>query len=260
MKRISVTGIVLVIVSIIYVSTVWCSEQQGPGQSASGSSDTGKKASAGMMSSKKAEKMDKMHEMMGKMVDKSVQEKMTSMSEELCEKKEAGINKRAQYHQRGGIGAYALMGPFHEWMRCLMCRQASLDLTSGQKENLDDALTGHLMFAIRTRAEARALQLDLKHELRKQPLDLQAIETLVRKLTEQEFKLLIEGIKLYNEVLGILTVDQRAKVEELIGSPFPPFWEEMPPRPCPRSLRSGPSKSSSEKGVQEKQRHGGPHS
>ena len=204
--------------------------------------------------------MDKMHEMMGKMVDKSVQEKMTSMSEELCEKKEAGINKRAQYHQRGGIGAYALMGPFHEWMRCLMCRQASLDLTSGQKENLDDALTGHLMFAIRTRAEARALQLDLKHELRKQPLDLQAIETLVRELTEQEFKLLIEGIKLYNEVLGILTVDQRAKVEELIGSPFPPFWEEMPPRPCPRSLRSGPSKSSSEKGVQEKQRHGGPHS
>lgn len=259
MKRISVTGIALVIVSIIWVSTVWCSEQQGPGQSPSGPSNTEKTASAGMMSSKKTEKMDKMHEMMGKMVDKAVQEKIASMKEELGEKKEINIDKGFKYHQKGRIGAHALMGPFHEWMRCLMCRQPSLALTSGQKENLDEALTKHLMSAIRARAEARALQLDLKHGLRKQPLDLQAIETLVRKLTEQRFKLLMEGVKLYNEVLGILTADQRAKAEELIGSPFPPSWEEMPPRPCPKSLLSGPSKSSSKKGDQRKQRHEGHH-
>ena len=227
MKRISVTGIVLVIVSVIYVSTVWCSEQQGPGQSASGASDTGKKASAGMMSSKKTEKMDKMHEMMGKMVDKAVQEKMMSMREEFREKKEAGINKGAQYHQKGGIGAYALMRPFHQWMAGLMCRQGSLNLTAGQKEDLDNALTGHLKAAIRGRAEARALQIDLKYSLRKEPLDLPSIEKQVQKLTEQEASLMMEGIKLYKEVLGILNAAQRAQVEETIGSPFSPPWKDM---------------------------------
>ncbi|MCF8084055.1 MAG: periplasmic heavy metal sensor [Deltaproteobacteria bacterium] len=259
MKRFSVTGIVLVIVSIIYVSTVWCSEQQGPGQSASGSSDTGKKASAGMMSPKKTEKMDKMHEMVGKMVDKAVQEKMMSMREEFCEKKEAGINKGAQYHQKGGIGAYALMRPFHQWMACLMCRQESLNLTAGQKEDLDNALTGHLKAAIRARAEARALQIDLKHSLRKEPLDLPSMEKQVQKLIEQETSLMMEGIKLYKEVLGVLNAAQRAQVEETIGSPFPPPWKDMPQGLCGGEGPAEYFKSSRKTEEREKKMHGAHH-
>ncbi|MFW6373625.1 MAG: hypothetical protein ACOC3W_07995, partial [Thermodesulfobacteriota bacterium] len=38
-----------------------------------------------------------------------------------------------------------------------------------------------------------------------------------------------EGIRLYSDLLNMLTDQQKAKVEEIIGTPFPAPWEKMFP-------------------------------
>ncbi|MCF8143551.1 MAG: periplasmic heavy metal sensor [Deltaproteobacteria bacterium] len=231
MKRRGLTGIISMIVTIIWASTVWCAEPRDSDHaSSSTASDTEARESEGMMSSMKGDKM-KMHQMMGDMIDKRLEKRMDGIMAEMLQKKMSEKDGRLMHGGKRGIGEHALMEPFHRWMGCLMSRWEVLDLSPEQKGAMDDALTRHLMAAIRFRAEARALGISLKHALRKDPLDLQSIENLVRKLTDQEFALLMEGIRLYEEVLGILTSAQREKIEEIIGSPFPPPWKDMTPGP-----------------------------
>jgi len=230
MKKRRFTGIVSVIVALLWTSMLWCAEQpasEDTSSSTASSSDEGTGAMGGMK-----EKMDSgMHKMMSEKIDKMIKERMAEMRAESPHGKE----KRA-------IGAYAIMGPFHEWIGCLMTERSILELRPDQKDQMDDLLTRHLMAAVRGRAEARALQMELKHALRKETVDLQAIEPLLRKITDQEFELLKEGIQLYKEVIGILTAGQREKMEEMIGSPFPPPWHGMAAGSCCEDFRDGSSK------------------
>ncbi len=230
MKKRRFMGTVSVIVVLLWTSMLWCAEQPDSEDTSSSAASRSEEKSGGMGSMKK--KMDSgMHKMMTEKIDRMIKEEVAEMRPESPH----GKKQRA-------IGAYAIMGPFHEWMGCLMTERSILELRPDQMDQMDDLLTRHFMAAVRGRAEARALQMELKHALRKETVDLQAIEPLLRKITDQEFELLKEGIQLYKEVLGILTAGQREKVEEMIGSPFPPPWHGIAAGSCCEDFRDGASK------------------
>jgi len=230
--------IVMASVFIVWASAVWSAEKVASDQPdmAAAPEETSTSDNPKMSSTKSGMK-DKMHNMMGKTIDKPAKEKMPGPREkEMPEMVSSGEHKK-KHHKTTHRGVYALMGPFHRWMGCLISHQACFNLTPDQLERMDDAVTRHLMSVIRNQAEARALQLDLKHALREEKIDLKIIEALVQKLTQQESDMLMEGIRLYTEVLNILTADQRMKVREIIGGPFPPPWEDMALYSCTASFK-----------------------
>jgi len=123
-------------------------------------------------------------------------------------------------------GMRGLMGHFHGWMNRLMANRQAVGLTPEQLEQIDLAMAEHRKFALRSHAEAAALRIDLKRELRKKSPDLKSVETLVRNIAEEETKTEMEGIRAYASVLNMFTDEQRAKVDELVGTPFPRPWEK----------------------------------
>jgi len=124
-------------------------------------------------------------------------------------------------------GMRGMMRSFHTWIGKLMSNSKNLGLSTEQINRLEEAVTEHLKRAILNRAEARALQVDLMQALRKKTVDLQSVEVLLKKIVDHDFQLQMDGIRLYTRMLQVLTAEQRAKAEEVIGTPFPPFWEVM---------------------------------
>jgi Spy/CpxP family protein refolding chaperone len=140
------------------------------------------------------------------------------------------MSEMQKYHMRGGYGACSmmqLMGPLHRWTGMLMAHRQAIGLTPEQLDKLDDLITKHVTYAIRNMAECRINRLDLGRELHKKTIDLKAVEDLLKKITAQELNLQMDGVKLYTQVLDLLTAEQRAKVDEIIGTPFAAPWEEM---------------------------------
>lgn len=135
-----------------------------------------------------------------------------------------GRQKMAGAHEMQGMRG--LMGHFHGWMHRLMANRQAVGLTPEQLEQIDLAMAEHRKFALRSQAEAAALRIDLKRELRKRSPDLKSVESLVRNIAEEETKTEMEGIRAYVSVLNLFTPEQRAKVDELVGTPFPRPWEK----------------------------------
>jgi hypothetical protein len=135
-----------------------------------------------------------------------------------------GGQRMAGAHEMHGMRG--LMSHFHGWMHRLMANRQAVGLTPEQLEQIDLAMAEHRKFALRSRAEAAALRIDLKRELRKKSPDLKSVETLVRNIAEEETKTEMEGIRAYASVLNMFTDEQRAKVGERVGTPFPRPWEE----------------------------------
>jgi hypothetical protein len=222
-------------VFIVWASTAWSSEKVASNQPDSGAAtEMTSTSDSQKMSSEKGGMKQKMHQMMGKGMDKPGKQQMTGPG---GKKKSDIVSPEEKKRHRAYGGVYALMGPFHRWMGCLISHQTCFNLTPVQLERMDDAVTRHLMSVTRSQAEARALKLDLKHALRKEKIELNTVEGLVQKLTHQESDMLMEGIKLYTEVLNTLTADQRMKVREIIGGPFPPPWEDMAFYSCTPSFQ-----------------------
>lgn len=233
--KIQLMRIVLASVFIVWVSTAWSAEKAASDQPDSGAAPEKTSTSdSPKMSSKKGGMKHKMHHMMGKGMDKPGKEQMSGPGEKKMSKMVSSEKKK---RHRAYRGVHAFMGPFHRWMGCLISHRTCFNLTPVQLERMDDAVTRHLMSVMRNQAEAKALQLELKHALRKEKIGLKTVEGLVQKLTQQESDLLMEGINLYTEVLNTLTADQRIKVREIIGDPFPPPWEDMALYSCTTSFK-----------------------
>jgi hypothetical protein len=135
-----------------------------------------------------------------------------------------GRQEMAGAHEMHGMRD--LMGHFHGWMHRLMANRQAVGLTPEQLDQIDLAMAEHRKFALRSQAEAAVLRIDLKRGLRQKSPDLKSLETLVKGIGEQETKTEMEGIRLYASVLNMLTPEQRAKVDDLVGTPFPRPWEK----------------------------------
>jgi Spy/CpxP family protein refolding chaperone len=124
-------------------------------------------------------------------------------------------------------GMFWLMKPFHAWIAQVMANQQDLGLSPEQVQQLEGAITEHLKKAVRNRAEAQVLRIDLAQALREKSIDLPGVKDLLKKVADQDTELQVQGIELYVQVLQLLTDQQKEKVMELIGPPFPSPWENM---------------------------------
>jgi Spy/CpxP family protein refolding chaperone len=172
------------------------------------------------------------------------------MEQESSEMQSPGPADR--HHQGAAMEFGPLVTPLHEWIGCLMARSAALNLTPDQMNMLDDLITQHLETAIRGRAEILASQMEAEHLLRREPVDMPTLKALLKKMSEQELNLQIEGFKTYQGVLDLLTPVQKWKAQDLVGSPFPPPWKKLSSRPCPTSAgETAPSSQPSGKAEME---------
>jgi len=137
-----------------------------------------------------------------------------------------------------GMGyMHEIMGQFHAWIRSVMTHRYALSLSNDQVNQIEETLTAHLKNAIHNRAEARILKVDLINALRKKMLNLQKVEEMLKKRADLNVRLQMEGIKLYTEFLQILNEEQKAKLMEMLGSPFKAPWEGMS-MPSPIEMQS----------------------
>jgi len=169
--------------------------------------------------------------------------------------KPAGKRHSAMGPHRPEMGFIPFMAPLHRWMGALMAQGGPIALTSEQISRLDDLISSHLQSAIRGKAEIRALRVELKRLLRKDSLNMQSVEALLKKISQQELAIEIAGFAMYQRVLEVLTPEQRQTARDLIGKPFPAPWEEMSspvsPRPTEKTAAHEPS------GQSEPEREGG---
>ena len=130
-------------------------------------------------------------------------------------------------HGHGMCGMFWLMKPFHAWIAQVMANQQDLGLSPEQVQQLEGAITEHLKKAVRNRAEAQVLRVDLAQALREKSINLPGVKDLLKKLADQDTEIQVQGIELYVRVLQWLTDQQKKKVMGLIGPPFPYPWESM---------------------------------
>ncbi len=132
-------------------------------------------------------------------------------------------------YQMGMDMGSGLMGPFHGWMKGFMAHQSLFDLSADQTNKIEGLLSEHLKNAIRGQAEMRVLQVDLIQKLQKDPVEVKAAEDVLKKISDEQTRLQMEGVQLYSQILLLLNDSQKAKVKEIIGSPFCIHWESMMP-------------------------------
>lgn len=122
-----------------------------------------------------------------------------------------------------------MMREFHQWMKQFMAHRSLFDMTSEQMNQLDNVIMEHMKNAIQNKADIRVAQVELRKMIRETPMDLSAVENQLNQVASLKAKFQMEGIRLYSDLLNLLNDQQKAKVEEIIGTPFPAPWEKMFP-------------------------------
>lgn len=127
-----------------------------------------------------------------------------------------------------GMGG-GLMKEFHGWMKRFMAHRSMFDLSADQMNQLDAAMMSHLKSAIQNKADIKIQKVELGQMLRKTPMNLDAVEKQIDRISGLQGKFQMEGVRLYSTVLNILDDGQKTMVKETIGAPFPAPWEKMFP-------------------------------
>lgn len=122
-----------------------------------------------------------------------------------------------------------LMMQLHNWMKQFMAHRQLFDLSSQQMDQLDNAIMGHLKNAIQNKADIQVQMIELRQMLRQVPMDLNGLEGQLNRIADLKARLQLEGLRLYSELMNMLEDQQREKVIEIIGTPFPAPWEKMFP-------------------------------
>lgn len=124
-------------------------------------------------------------------------------------------------------GMHQIMASFHAWIGRLMASRQALSLSPEQVQQLEEDIAAHHKTAIRNRAEARILMVDLRQAFRAEVVDAKAVKSILRKVADLDFELQVGGADLCVRVLKMLTKQQREMVSEMIGTPFSAPWEQM---------------------------------
>ncbi len=122
-----------------------------------------------------------------------------------------------------------VMIQLHQWMKQFMAHRNLFGLSREQTARLDELMTTHIKAAIQKKSDIRIQMMDLQQLLRQSPIDLEAVENHLKKMGELTAGFQMEGLELYSALRDLLDDQQKDKVEEIVGSPFPAPWERMFP-------------------------------
>jgi Spy/CpxP family protein refolding chaperone len=110
---------------------------------------------------------------------------------------------------RGKEGHFRHKG---EAMRLLM----KLDLNDSQKAAIREIRDSTAKEVIKKKAEAKIAKIELRELLRKDPVDMRAVESQLRKIGDIKISMVLDRIRSREEIKSKLTPEQREKFKELM--------------------------------------------
>jgi Spy/CpxP family protein refolding chaperone len=103
-------------------------------------------------------------------------------------------------------------GRYHQMRHLLM----KLDLDANQEEEIREIRISMVKNMIRKKADIRIARLELHELLHKEPVDMAAVESQVKKMESLRTSMILDTIKARQEIKLKLTPDQIKKLKELI--------------------------------------------
>lgn len=162
---------------------------------------------------------------------------------------------RGDGKMHGGMSDTMLMHGFHSWINRLMRHSDPLGLADDQVEKLDQLITTHLVKAVRDQADVQAQTITLRKDLRGESIDIKNVDKKLEGIHGKIREMQSDGISLYTQVLNVLTPEQREKMRDAIGTPFPPPWGKEGECMMCGDMQRKEDKSDSPKAAE----HGGSH-
>jgi Spy/CpxP family protein refolding chaperone len=116
-------------------------------------------------------------------------------------------------HHRSGQGR---AGKHHEWGRRLEHALKQLDLTDAQKASIQAIRTVTQEDMIQKRADLKTARVELREQLRKDTVNMSAVESQVMKLEGLRSAMMLSAIKSREKIKAALTPEQRKKLTEIM--------------------------------------------
>jgi Spy/CpxP family protein refolding chaperone len=91
-----------------------------------------------------------------------------------------------------------------------------LDLDATQKKEIREIRSSMLKNMIQKKADLRIAKLDLRELLHKEPVDMAAVESQVKKMENLRTSMILDTIKARQDMKSKLTPDQLKRLKELI--------------------------------------------
>lgn len=91
-----------------------------------------------------------------------------------------------------------------------------LDLDANQKKEIWEIRSSMVKDMIRKKADLRIARLELRELLHKEPVDMAAVESQVKKMENLRTSMILDTIKARQEIKSKLTPDQIKRLKELI--------------------------------------------
>ena len=91
-----------------------------------------------------------------------------------------------------------------------------LDLADAQKASIHKIRISMMKDMIQKKADLKIAKLELREQLRKDSVDMSAVEAQVKKLEGLKTAMMLNAIKAREEIKSTLTPDQRKKLSELM--------------------------------------------
>ncbi len=101
----------------------------------------------------------------------------------------------------------------HDRMRSAL---KQIDLTDAQKTAIHQIKISTKKDMIAKRADLNIAKLELREQLRKEPVNMSAVETQVKKIEGIKTAIMLNAIKSREEIRSTLTAEQRKKLTELM--------------------------------------------
>ncbi len=150
-----------------------------------------------------------------------------------------GMNGCGMMGGRGG-GMHGAMGAYRHWIDTLMMHRDALDLSAEQTDRIG-ALSATLAQRIITNnAKYRVLEIDYRQAMRKRSVDQKAVEKILKQQADLQYENRMLGVTFYTQVLALMTPEQKGRLWDVVGSPFPHRWDENRPDGRFRQRLHGP--------------------
>jgi Spy/CpxP family protein refolding chaperone len=138
------------------------------------------------------------------------------------------LGAQVERHLRGWPGASApAERPLISFM---LDHKEDLALTADQVSRLEALRAEFTRDAIRREADIRIAEMDLAALLERDPLDLPKVEATIRETTQLRAELRISRLRTIEQGKALLSAEQRARLEGLLGR-APRHAAEQTPRP-----------------------------
>lgn len=113
----------------------------------------------------------------------------------------------------GGMGGRTMEGEHHMWRHL-----ASLNLDEQQKTSIGEIKSRMMKEAVRRTADMRIAHIEQRDLLAKDPVDMKAVEAIVKQSEIVRTQMQLSRIKAMEEVKTKLTPEQKKKFREMIGA------------------------------------------